>query len=46
MYDFNRLMLLDQQDCHNLFEKILFTYVALLLMHVFISFNNNHNHTY
>jgi hypothetical protein len=31
---------------YNLFEKFLFTYGAFLLMHVFISFNNNHKHKY
>jgi len=31
---------------YNLFEKFIFTYGAILLMHVFISFNNNHKHTY
>ncbi len=46
MYDINCFKLLDQQDCHNLFENFLLTYGAFLLMHVFISFNNNHKHTY
>jgi hypothetical protein len=31
---------------YNFFEEFLFTYGAFLLMHVFISFNNNHKHTY
>jgi hypothetical protein len=30
----------------NLFEKFVFTCGAFLLMHVFISFNNNHKHTH